>query len=148
MDYFSSKSLSKYLITDTIDFNKHAHNIDIFINDKWRKYVGSDIGRLFKITRWLELLFWPTRKQSQPSQGDFFARITLQHEPWLSEMGTCSGIGGNLIFIYPTLFTFPSMTYHRIKSVVSYKICIITKHWRINMIINVFQWKLSQLNLE
>lgn len=36
----------KYLITDTIDFNKHMHDIDIFINGKWRKYVGGDIGRL------------------------------------------------------------------------------------------------------
>jgi hypothetical protein len=53
MDYFPRKSLSKYLITDTIDFNKQVHDIDIniFINDKWRKYAGSDIGRLFKITR-------------------------------------------------------------------------------------------------
>ena len=34
MDYFPRKSLSKYLITDTIDFNKHVHDIDIFINDK------------------------------------------------------------------------------------------------------------------
>jgi hypothetical protein len=42
MDYFPRKSLSKYLITDMIDFNKH--DIDIFINDKWRKYVGGDIG--------------------------------------------------------------------------------------------------------
>jgi hypothetical protein len=25
MDYFPRKSLSKYLITDTIDFNKHVH---------------------------------------------------------------------------------------------------------------------------
>ena len=33
MDYFPRKSLSKYL-TDTIDFNKHVHDIDIFINDK------------------------------------------------------------------------------------------------------------------
>ena len=59
MDYFPRKSLSKYtyLITDTIDFNKHVHDIDIFINDKWRKYAGGDIGRLFKITRRLELLF-------------------------------------------------------------------------------------------
>jgi hypothetical protein len=55
MDYFPRKSLSKYLITDTIDFNKHY--IDIFINDKWRKYVGGDIGQLFKITRRLELRF-------------------------------------------------------------------------------------------
>ena len=57
MDYFSRKSLSKYLITDTIDFNKHVHNIDIFINDKWRKYAGGNIGQLFKITRRLELCF-------------------------------------------------------------------------------------------
>ena len=55
MDYFPRKSLSKYLITDTIDFYKLVHNIDIFINDKWRKYAGVDIGRLFKITRRLEL---------------------------------------------------------------------------------------------
>ena len=46
-----------YKITDTIDFNKHVHGINIFINDKWRKYVGGDIGRLFKFTRRLELLF-------------------------------------------------------------------------------------------
>jgi hypothetical protein len=32
--YFPRKSLSKYLITDTIDFNKYVHDIDIFINDK------------------------------------------------------------------------------------------------------------------
>ena len=38
--------------------------------------------RLFRITRRLELRFWPTRKRSQPSQGDFFARIALQREPW------------------------------------------------------------------
>jgi hypothetical protein len=54
--YFPRKSLSKYL-TDTIDFNKHVHNIDIFINDKWRKYAGGNIGQLFKITRRLELCF-------------------------------------------------------------------------------------------
>jgi hypothetical protein len=54
MDYFPRKSLSKYL-KDTIDFNKH--DIDIFINDKWRKYAGGDIGRLFKIIRRLELRF-------------------------------------------------------------------------------------------
>ena len=57
MDYFPRKSLSKYLITETIDFNKHVHDIDIFINVKWGKYAGSDIGRLFKITRRLELRF-------------------------------------------------------------------------------------------
>jgi hypothetical protein len=69
MDYFSRKSLSKYLM-DKIDFN--TYDIDIFINDTWQKYAG-DIGRLFKITWRLELRYWPTRKQSQPSQGDFFA---------------------------------------------------------------------------
>ena len=45
MDYFPRKSLSKYL-TDTIDFNKHVHDIDIFINDKWRKYEGGDSSKL------------------------------------------------------------------------------------------------------
>ena len=54
MDYFLRISLSKFL-TDTIEFNKH--DINIFINDKWRKYAGGDIGRLFKITRRLELRF-------------------------------------------------------------------------------------------
>ena len=56
MDYFPRKSLSKYL-TDTIDFNKHVHDINIFINDKWRKYTGGDIRQLFKITRCLELRY-------------------------------------------------------------------------------------------
>jgi len=54
-------------------FNKH--DISIFINDPLQKYTG-DIGQLFKITRQLELCFWPTRKWSQPSQGDF-TRIAL-----------------------------------------------------------------------
>ena len=57
MDYLPRKSLSKYLITDMMDFNKNMHDIDIFINDKWRKYAGGDIGRLFKITKRLELRF-------------------------------------------------------------------------------------------
>jgi len=37
--------LSKYL-TDTIDFNKHVHDID-----KWRKYADGDIGQLLIIIR-------------------------------------------------------------------------------------------------
>jgi hypothetical protein len=45
------------LSKNTIDFNKHVHDINIFINDKWRKYVGGDIGRLFKFTRRLKLRF-------------------------------------------------------------------------------------------
>jgi hypothetical protein len=63
-----------------IDF-KHVHDIDIFINDKWRKYVGGNIGWLLKITRRLELCFWPTRKRSQPSQGDFFAKSPSNVSP-------------------------------------------------------------------
>ena len=39
--------LSKYL-TDTIDFNKHVHDIDIFINGQVEKIR---VRRLFKITR-------------------------------------------------------------------------------------------------
>ena len=46
MDYLPRKSLSKYLITDTMDFNKNMHDIDIFINDKWRKYAGGDSSKL------------------------------------------------------------------------------------------------------
>ena len=38
MDYFSRKSLSKYLM-HTIDFNKD--DIHIFINDTWQKYMGD-----------------------------------------------------------------------------------------------------------
>ena len=38
MDYFSRKSLSKYLM-NTIDFNKHDD--DIFITGTWQKYVGN-----------------------------------------------------------------------------------------------------------
>jgi hypothetical protein len=51
----SKKITFKILNGYTIDFNKYVHNIDIFIHDKWRKYAGDDIGRLFKITRRLEL---------------------------------------------------------------------------------------------
>jgi hypothetical protein len=38
MDYFSRKSLSKYLM-NTIDFNKR--DVDIFINGTRQKYVGN-----------------------------------------------------------------------------------------------------------
>jgi hypothetical protein len=53
MDYFPRKSLSKYLITDAIDFNKNVHDIDIFINDKWRKYAGGD--DIIKITSYADV---------------------------------------------------------------------------------------------
>jgi hypothetical protein len=42
MDYFSRKSLLKYLMNN-IEFNKH--DVDIFINGTWQKYAGN-IGRL------------------------------------------------------------------------------------------------------
>jgi hypothetical protein len=41
MDYFSIKSLSKYLM-NTIEFNKH--DVNIFINGTWQnlqKYAGN-----------------------------------------------------------------------------------------------------------
>jgi hypothetical protein len=38
MDYFSRKSLSKYLM-NTIEFNKH--DVIIFINGTWQKYAGN-----------------------------------------------------------------------------------------------------------
>jgi hypothetical protein len=47
MDYFPRKSLSKNL-TDMTDFNKHVHDIDIFINDKWRKYDKNQLWLGFK----------------------------------------------------------------------------------------------------
>jgi hypothetical protein len=53
MDYFSRKSLSKYLM-NTIEFNKH--DIDIFINGTWQKYAGN-IGRLFKLQGYLNFTF-------------------------------------------------------------------------------------------
>jgi hypothetical protein len=37
MDYFSRKSLSKYLMNT--DFDKH--DVDIFINGTWQKYAGN-----------------------------------------------------------------------------------------------------------
>ena len=59
MNYFPRKSLSKYFITDRyISINMCTIiDIDIFINDKRRKYAGGDIGRFFKITRRIELRF-------------------------------------------------------------------------------------------
>jgi hypothetical protein len=55
MDYFARMSLSKYLMNN-IEFN--IHNVDIFINGTWQKYAGNiHVGRLFKITRLLELRF-------------------------------------------------------------------------------------------
>jgi hypothetical protein len=47
-----------------------------------RRVKVPDIGPLWNpCKRWLELHFWPTRKRCRFSQCDFFAQITLQHEP-------------------------------------------------------------------
>jgi hypothetical protein len=43
MDYLPRKLLLKYL-TDTIDFNKHVHDID-----KWRKYAVGFSGVEFRL---------------------------------------------------------------------------------------------------
>jgi hypothetical protein len=53
-----------------------------FVSYSILKKYTCDIGRLFKITRRLELRFLPTRKRSQLPKGDFFTRITLKREPW------------------------------------------------------------------
>ena len=53
MDYFSRKSLSKYLMNN-IEFNKH--DVDIFINGTWQKYAGN-IGWLFKLQGYLNFAF-------------------------------------------------------------------------------------------
>jgi hypothetical protein len=42
-------------ITDTIDFNKQ--DINIFINDKWRKYMGGDIENSSKLQGDLNFTF-------------------------------------------------------------------------------------------
>jgi hypothetical protein len=51
MDYFPRKSLSKYL-TDTIDFNKHVHVIDIFINGKVEKITILEKGHNAVLCYW------------------------------------------------------------------------------------------------
>jgi hypothetical protein len=54
MDYFPRKSLSKNL-TDMTDFNKHVHDINIFINDKWRKYDKNQfVDRKFSISYFMQ----------------------------------------------------------------------------------------------
>ena len=50
-----SKKITFKILNNGYDI--YVQDIDIFINDKWRKYTGGNIGRLFKITRRLELLF-------------------------------------------------------------------------------------------
>ena len=47
------------------------------ISTFYKCHVAKICGRHFKITRWLELHYWPTRKPSQPSQRDFFTQIAL-----------------------------------------------------------------------
>ena len=64
-------------------------DINIFITDTWRKYVGD---------KWrLELRFWPTKKRSQPSQCDFFAWKSRLNRPLTSALVFA------LVFICPSL---------------------------------------------
>jgi hypothetical protein len=82
MDYFPRKSLSKYLLTDTIDFNKHVHDIDIFINDKWRKYAGGDIRATLKLQG--DLNFALT---NQKAKSTFTRRLLhLNHDCYIGLM--------------------------------------------------------------
>ena len=41
-----SKKITFKILNGTIDFNKHVHDIEIFINDKWRKYARGDSSKL------------------------------------------------------------------------------------------------------
>jgi hypothetical protein len=52
MDYFPRKSLSKYLITDTIDFNEH-------VRSRWRaiRAKKSPCKRLTLLSRWSKAKF-------------------------------------------------------------------------------------------
>jgi hypothetical protein len=49
MDYFPRKSLSKYFITDTIDFNKHVHDIDAVTSYRGERFQVPT--RLTTVTR-------------------------------------------------------------------------------------------------
>jgi hypothetical protein len=59
-------------VTIKVHNESSEHNLVIFLTDTWQKYSGN-IECLFKITRQLALCFWPTKKRSQPYEGDFFA---------------------------------------------------------------------------
>jgi hypothetical protein len=65
MDYFSRKSLSKYLM-NTIDFNKH--DVDIFINDTWQKYAGNIVVCFLQFD-WLIFLPSCRFKKKDKKQG-------------------------------------------------------------------------------
>ena len=73
MDYFSRKSLSKYLMS-TIEFNKH--DFDIFINGTWEKIRGQHRVTLqnYKAT-WTSLL---TNEKSKST----FTRQLLRPLTW------------------------------------------------------------------
>ena len=76
MDYFPKKSLSKYVITDTIDFNKHVHDINIFINDKWRKYAGGVIERLQNYKA-----IWTSLLTNEKVKSTFTRRLLRPNRP-------------------------------------------------------------------
>ena len=73
MDYFPRKSLSKYL-TDTIDFNKHVHNIDIFINDKWGENTHTATLQNYKAT-------WTSLMTNEKVKSTFTRRLLCPNRP-------------------------------------------------------------------
>ena len=65
MDYFSRKSLSKYLM-NTIEFNKD--DVDIFINGTWQKYAGN-IGS--KLQGYLNFALYARVQFYAPQASDY-----------------------------------------------------------------------------
>ena len=55
MDYFSRKSLSKYLMNTLEEF--HKHDVDIFINGTWQKYAGNIYRVTPKLQGYLNFAF-------------------------------------------------------------------------------------------
>ena len=99
MEYFPRKSLSKYL-TDTIDFNKH--DIDIFINDKWRKYTGSDKATLqnYKAT-------WTSLLTNEKAKSTFTRRLLCPNSPptWALRLFFCLFSSGHCD-VCPSIYGF------------------------------------------
>jgi hypothetical protein len=71
MDYFSRKSLSKYLIflINTIDFNKH--DVDIFINGTWQKYAGN----IYRMTLQNYMATWTSLLANEKSKSTFTRQL-------------------------------------------------------------------------
>ena len=68
-----------YCIKNTVLFN----GVRILTAGMRCKFCGGESCFLIIGLLILEFRFWPTRKRSQAPQDNFFARISLNHEPWL-----------------------------------------------------------------